>query len=286
MLKLERNVSLAQHTTFRIGGTVSYFIQPESVEEVAQAIRFAREHDLRIHVISNGSDTIFPDYHMHALVIRMDKLEGIRFVSEDTVEVLAGESLPKLAIEMEARGLSGFEYLFGIPGKVGGAVAKNAGAYGLEIKDILLSVKLVSWNGELMEVEAKHLNLRYRESDVLRYGIVVSATFKLRKDDINEIEERRKTFSRRRMQTQPYGVHTAGCMFKNPKGHSAGKLLESVGMKGERKGDIVISTKHANFFINVGNGRSEDVLYLMELAKRRVYETYGILLEEEVVVVR
>jgi len=120
----------------------------------------------------------------------------------------------------------------------------------------------------------------------LKYGILYKAVFKLKKDNPENIRKRREEFSEIRKKTQPYGIPTAGCMFKNPNGNSAGKLIESVGLKGYRIGDIKISEKHANFFINLGNGKAEDVLKLMEIAKKRVYEEYGIVLEEEVVIIR
>ncbi|MEO0202197.1 MAG: UDP-N-acetylmuramate dehydrogenase [candidate division WOR-3 bacterium] len=280
------NVLIKNHTTFKIGGYVKYFSQPQKVEDIIHIVKLSKDKNLRIIPITNGSDIIFPDYELNAIVIKLDRLKGINFVSDNIVEIMSGESLPKIAIYLENFGLSGFEYLYGIPGKIGGSVCKNAGAYGIEIKDLLLKAFVISWDGELLEIKNEELNLRYRDSDLLKYGILYKAQFKLRKDKPENIKERRLKFSERRKETQPYGIQTAGCMFKNPNGKSAGKLIESVGLKGYRIGDIVISQKHANFFINLGNGRAEDVLRLIEIAKNRVYERYGIMLEEEVVIIR
>ncbi|MEO0143318.1 MAG: UDP-N-acetylmuramate dehydrogenase [candidate division WOR-3 bacterium] len=283
---LFEKVLIKNHTTFKIGGYVKYFAQPESIEDIIYIVKLAKDKDLKIIPITNGSDIIFPDYEINAIVIKLDKMKGIDIIDEDVVEIMAGEGLAKIAIYLENLGLSGFEYLYGIPGKIGGSVCKNAGAYGIEIKDLLLKAFVVSWDGELLELKNEELNLRYRESDLLKYGILYKAQFKLKKDNPDIIRKRRLEFSERRKRTQPYGVQTAGCMFKNPNNMSAGKLIESVGLKGYRVGDVIISEKHANFFINLGDGKAEDVLKLMEIARKRVYEEYGIMLEEEVVVIR
>jgi len=280
------NEPLRNHTTIKIGGPARYFARPSSLNELKTALAFARDRGLPVYVISGGSDIVFPDRGFDGLVIRMDRLKGVERADEDVIMAYAGESIPSLAILAEQWGLSGFEYLFGIPGRIGGAVAKNAGAYGVEIKDILEEVEVVTWDGEVVRMSPGDIAIRYRESDVLRYGVVYRAWFRLRKDSPENIRRRREELSSRRMKTQPYGVATAGCMFKNPEGHSAGKLLDMAGMKGERKGDVMVSEKHANFFINLGEGRSEDVLYLLELAKKRVYEKFGIRLEEEVIILR
>ncbi|MEO0159165.1 MAG: UDP-N-acetylmuramate dehydrogenase [candidate division WOR-3 bacterium] len=283
---LFEKVLIKNHTTFKIGGYVKYFAQPEIIEDIIYIVKLAKDKDLKIIPITNGSDIIFPDYEINAIVIKLDKMKGIDIIDGDVVEIMAGEGLAKIAIYLENLGLSGFEYLYGIPGKIGGSVCKNAGAYGIEIKDLLLRAFVVSWDGELLELKNEELNLRYRESDLLKYGILYKAQFKLKKDNPDIIRKRRLEFSERRKKTQPYGVQTAGCMFKNPNNMSAGKLIESVGLKGYRVGDVIISEKHANFFINLGDGKAEDVLKLMEIAKKRVYEEYGIMLEEEVVVIR
>ncbi|MCX7948046.1 MAG: UDP-N-acetylmuramate dehydrogenase [candidate division WOR-3 bacterium] len=276
---------IKNHTTIKIGGYVKYFSQPKTLNELIYIVKLARDKDLKIIPISNGSDIIFADYDLDIVVIKLDKLKGIE-VYDDLVEIMVGEGLPRVAIYLEDLGLSGFEYLYGIPGKIGGAISKNAGAYGMEIKDLLLKAYIVSWDGELIELGKDKLNLRYRDSDVLKYGVLYKALFKLRKDSPESIKLRRESLSERRKLTQPYGVFTAGCMFKNPNGYSAGRLIESVGLKGYKIGDVVISNKHANFFINLGDGKFDDVMKLMDMAKERVYENYGILLEEEVVIVR
>ncbi|MCS7245702.1 MAG: UDP-N-acetylmuramate dehydrogenase [candidate division WOR-3 bacterium] len=276
---------IKNHTTIKIGGYVKYFSQPKTLDELIYIVKLARDKDLKIIPISNGSDIIFADYDLDIVVIKLDKLKGIE-VYDDLVEIMVGEGLPRVAIYLEDLGLSGFEYLYGIPGKIGGAISKNAGAYGMEIKDLLLKAYIVSWDGELIELGKDKLNLRYRDSDVLKYGVLYKALFKLRKDSPESIKLRRESLSERRKLTQPYGVFTAGCMFKNPNGYSAGRLIESVGLKGYKIGDVVISNKHANFFINLGDGKFDDVMKLMDMAKERVYENYGILLEEEVVIVR
>ncbi len=281
-----RNEPLRNHTTIRIGGPARYFARPSTLDELKTAIAFAMDRGIPVYVISGGSDIVFPDRGFDGLVIRMDRIRGVERVDGNLVMAHAGESIPSLAILAEQWGLSGFEYLFGVPGRIGGAVAKNAGAYGLEIGDILEEVEIVTWEGKLVRMGPEDIAIRYRESDVLKYGIVYRAWFRLRHDSPQIIRRRREEFSSRRMSTQPYGVATAGCMFKNPEGHSAGKLLDMAGMKGERRGDVMVSEKHANFFINLGEGRSEDVLYLVDLAKKRVYEEFGIRLEEEVIILR
>jgi len=278
------NVPLRDYTTFKLGGPARYFVECYSVEDVQKAVRFAIDKNLPILPLGAGSDILVSDKGFYGVVIRTFHLRKTKIV-DNRVYLGSGEPLPKVANDLSKQGLSGFEYMVGIPGTIGGGIAKNAGAHGREIKDILRRIWVVDAEGEVREVSANDLNLRYRDSDISKFGIVVEAEFNLTYDDPKNIQFRIEEFLKYREKTQPWKSRTAGCMFKNPKGLHAGKLIEEAGLKGFRIGGIKVSEKHANFFENIG-GTADDAIKLLEYVRKRVYEVFKIELEVEVVVIR
>jgi UDP-N-acetylmuramate dehydrogenase len=206
-------------------------------------------------------------------------------VEGGVVYLKAGEPLPRVAREMAERGLSGFEYIVGVPGTVGGGVAKNAGAHGKEVKDILVEAYVVDSEGYVRTFRKEELNLTYRSSALPSKGILVEAVFKLEEDDPGTIKDRMEKFLSYRERSQPWTERTAGCMFKNPPGDYAGRLIDAAGLKGFRVGGIKVSEKHANFFVNEG-GTADDAIRLIEYVRDRVREIFGIELEVEIEIVR
>ncbi len=284
VLTIRENVPLAPYTTFRLGGPARYFLDAQTVEDVVEGIRFARERNLRVLPLGAGSDVLVSDAGYDGVVIRLLRLRGKR-INGTYVYAMAGEPLPKLARELAEEGLSGFEYLVGVPGTVGGGVAKNAGAHGGEIKDILEEAYVVDEEGEIKVVGGDSLSLSYRTSALPDMGILVEAKFSLTEDDPRRILGKMEEFIRYREKTQPWKEKTAGCMFKNPPGGYAGKLIEEAGLKGFRIGGVRVSEKHANFFINEG-GTADDAIRLIDHVRERVFKVFGIELEVEIEIVR
>lgn len=281
-----RNEPLKTHTSFRIGGPAEYFCEPENVEEIKEALIFAKNRRLRVSVIGAGSNLLVPDMGVRGLVIKLAggldwiKIEGGR------VKAGAGVLISKLLKVLSDKELGGLEFLAGIPGTVGGAVAMNAGAWGNEIGGFTESIKAVDLKegGEIAEI--KELEFGYRKSAVLKNPWIVSeATFRLRRKSKKEIEEKIEEYLLKRKALQPPGLPNCGSVFKNPTPKScppAGWLIEAAGCKGLRVGDARVSEKHANFIENLGEAKANDVIKLMAHVQKRVRDKFKILLEPEV----
>ncbi|NPB04366.1 MAG: UDP-N-acetylmuramate dehydrogenase [Thermotogae bacterium] len=282
--RIQENVPLAPYTTFRLGGPARYFLDAHSVEDVVEGINFARAKEVPILPLGAGSDILIGDRGFNGLVIRLVALRGMN-VERNQVLLKTGEALPKVARILADRGLSGFEYLAGIPGTIGGGVAKNAGAHGKEIGDMLVEAYVVGEDGYIRTLPKEELNLDYRTSALPELGILLEAKFRLSEDDPHLIRGRMERFLAYREEHQPWRERTAGCMFKNPPGHYAGKLIEEAGLKGFRIGGVKVSEKHANFFVNEG-GTADDAVRLIEYVRDRVYKVFGIELEVEIEILK
>jgi UDP-N-acetylmuramate dehydrogenase len=206
-------------------------------------------------------------------------------LDEDVVEAEAGLSLQRLVQFSIQKSLTGLEPFFGIPGTVGGGLAMNAGAWGVELKDILLSTALMNEEGEVMEKPRQKLKFYYRRLAIPPSWIILKGRFQLKKGKKEEILERVKSYSEMRKRTQPLDYPSAGSIFKNPAEGPAGRWIEESGLKGFRIGQAMVSDRHANFIINLGKSTAQDVINLMECVERKIYEEKGISLEREVRVV-
>ncbi|MFN3813596.1 MAG: UDP-N-acetylmuramate dehydrogenase [Aquificaceae bacterium] len=281
-MRVERKVPLAPYTSMRIGGLASFMYFPENYKDVSMAIEEAKCRGLPLFVLGRGSNTIFGNYK--GVVVNMRKLKGLEVSCREGSCHVSAEcgvllsELIKISLELN---LDGIYKLGGFPATVGGAVSMNAGAFGYEICRNLKRVLFVNWEGEIQELEKEDLNFSYRSSPFPEKGIVLRAEFEFTLNPLNVMEEY-TYIKRKRKRTQPINMFTCGSMFKNPKGDYAGRLLEKVNMKGYRVGDVIFSDVHANFLVNLGDGKFADVLKLTCEAKRRVYEEFGINLEEEV----
>ena len=280
---ISENIHIARFTTMGVGGTVKYYAEPESIEELSFLIKWAFDKEIPYFVLGGGSDVIFDDKEFPLLVINMGKFRNFEF--EDTgVSAQAGVNLNKLIRECAIRGLSGLENLFGIPGTIGGAVSKNAGAYGVEVKDLITGARIMNSEGNIETLGRSELGLSYRESSF--DGILIEASFSLSEGDPDKIQQQMKEIIKKRNLTQPRGK-TSGCIFKNPEPDlSAGYLLDRARLKGFRIGGAMFSDIHANFIVNVDNASAEDIFSLIDEGKRRVFEKFGIKLEEEVVIIK
>jgi UDP-N-acetylmuramate dehydrogenase len=273
---------LARHTYFGIGGETTAYIEISTISELAALARFHKQWNIPIAVIGRGSNLLVSDTGFKGIGVRLvgelAKLE----VDGDVVSVGAGLSLPRLSKAMSRRGLSGVEFALGIPGSVGGALIMNAGAWGSSFGDVVTNVTVMNNAGDLVELTHAEANFEYRHSGLDTYFCVTGATLKLEPGDVDTITERMQTFYKQKVETQPFAEENAGCMFKNPPGDSAGRLIDISGLKGYRIGGAEVSTVHGNFILNIDNATATDVLNLVAYIQQQVREKTGISLQTEV----
>ncbi len=275
---------LSKVTSFGVGGPADIFVLPEDEEDVLEIIEFSRERKLPLTFIGRGTNLLIRDGGVKGIVVSLkDGLNHIEMTKE-CVNVGAGVPLPYLAKFLMDRGISGFEFAWGIPGTVGGAVIMNAGAFGGSISDFLQEVVTLTYEGRRKTYKKKDLKFSYRKSAFQkRREIVVSVKFCFeRRDDPDKIFNRMKEIEVIRKKTQPIGAKTAGSIFRNPKGDYAGRLIEKVGLKGARIGGAIVSRVHANFIENTGNARARDIEELILYIEKVVKERTGIELSREV----
>ncbi len=293
------NEPLSAYTSIKIGGPVDVMVFPEDPESLKNVLVSAGRGGIPFFVVGAGTNILIKDGGVQGIAISLksfEKIERIRNIGEITrgsfpatdpedlivLFVEAGVLLGNLINVTKKNGYSGIEALAGIPGTIGGAVSMNAGSFGTEIKDVIVSVALMRTDGEIAIMEKDTLAFSYRNSNIPNNTIILSASIVLKKDNPEHIGVRIKEFLRQRKGTQPAGESSAGCIFKNPKGNYAGRLIDAAGCKGMGRGDAAVSSVHANYFINKNAATSKDVIELMEAVKERVSEFSGILLEPEI----
>lgn len=283
---LLENEPLCEHTSFRIGGPARLFAKPENTRQLIALLVFAWGHDLKFAVIGNGSNLLAPDEGYDGLVIRTPDSSPV-WQEDGTVTVSAGYSMSRLSAEAAKRGLNGLTFAQGIPGTVGGAVVMNAGAYGGQIADTLVSGKCITPDGIRTLTAAEH-RLSYRHSVYAENPdwVCAEATFRLTPGNPEQIAAEMADFAQRRRDKQPLEWPSAGSTFKRPEGHFAGKLIEDAGLKGFAVGGAQVSEKHAGFVINKGGATCADVLSLMEAVSDKVYAQFGVRLEPEVKILK
>jgi UDP-N-acetylenolpyruvoylglucosamine reductase len=281
-VKIEEGVPLARHTTLGTGGPARFFARPETIEELAEALRFASEHELAVAVVGLGSNLLVTDESVDRLVLRL--AGELAAVAVDGDRIVAGGGAPNAVVLHRAReaGLGGFEFACAIPGTTGGGVWMNAGAYGGDFAQVLDRALVVSAAGTRWMTPSE-LGLAYRRSDLEHGRVVARVELRLVPRPPEEIKRTTADLQSRRKAAQPTNKRTFGSVFKNPEHElTAGRMLEACGLKGYRIGGAQISPKHANFIENAGDARSEDALALMAEARRRAFEQFGVDLRHEV----
>ncbi len=273
---------LSLHTTFRIGGKASFFIEPEDVVDLRRVVVSAKRSQMPLKIIGAGSNILVRDEGVEAAVL---KLSAPFFwkTSFDRERVRAGSgiSLGRLQQTARARSLSGVEFLAGIPGSLGGALVMNAGAWGRCMGDLVENVRVMDHNGKIKVIPRGKIRFGYRSSSLAEY-IILGARLKLHKKNKKEIDSVLKEYKRLRKEAQDYSSSSAGCVFKNPPGESAGRLIDLCGLKGKKRGGARVSPKHANFIVNQNKAKAVDVLRLMEEIKKKVKQKFNIGLEPEI----
>ena len=279
--EVRANEPLSRHTTFQIGGPCDVMVFPETAEALADVIRVCSEEDQPYFVLGKGSNVLVSDQGIRGVVIATERLQRL-VVDGTTVTASAGLSLINVSKACAELGLSGLEFASGIPGTLGGGCAMNAGAYGGELKDVLVWADVLL-DGELHRLSRDEMEMGYRSTMPLRRGaIVVSACFELQSDDPEAIQERMRDLANRRREKQPLNLPSAGSTFKRPEGHFAGALIEQCELKGCTIGGAQVSEKHAGFIVNVGDATAADILNLIEHVQRVVRAQTGVHLETEV----
>lgn len=274
---------LSAHCTFRTGGECDVFIEVCSAEALCELIAFARKTGVRYIVLGNGSNVLFEDSGYRGVILHIgQKLNSIS-ADDEIITAFAGASLTRVCSVALDNSLTGLEFAYGIPGFVGGAVFMNAGAYGGEIKDVLVSADVVTANGELVTKNVNELDMSYRHSSLMENEcVVVSAKFKLAKGVRNEIKAKMDDLMGRRKDKQPIEYPSAGSTFKRPEGQFAGALIEKSGLRGYAVGGACVSEKHCGFVINKGGASSADIMQVIKDVQKTVLENTGFLLECEV----
>ena len=276
---------MRQFTSMKVGGSADSLFFPRNVDELKKVVRYARRKKIPLLVLGKGTNLVVRDKGVRGWVVNLTQgMKKIRMDGE-IVEAEAGLPLQRLVQFSIQKGLTGLEPFSGIPGTVGGGVAMNAGAWGAELKDVLLSVTLMREDGEIVKRSRSRLRFSYRGLVIPSSWIILKGRFRLKKGKREKILERVKSYSEIRKKKQPLDYPSAGSIFKNPKEGAAGKWIEEAGLKGVRIGQAMVSDRHANFIINLGRAKAEEVIRLMEIVEKKVYEEKGISLEREVKVV-
>lgn len=281
--RIRQNEPMKNHTTFRVGGPADIFLTP-SAEELPAVLSVCREERVPVTVIGNGSNLLVGDQGIRGVVICIGSgMRGIR-VDGEKIFLEAGVTLAAAAQQAAKAGLTGLEFASGIPGTFGGAVVMNAGAYGGEMKDVIVSVRVISEDGEILTLSKEELDLSYRHSVIPERGyLVIDGELLLtREKDPDQITERMEELKKKRIEKQPLEYPSAGSTFKRPEGYFAGKLIMDAGLRGFSVGGAAVSEKHCGFVINKGNATAADICALMDEVTRIVKEKYAVTLEPEV----
>lgn len=280
-----KDISLKKYNTYRLDVKCGYLIYPGTVEELTNLLKYLKENNINYFILGGGSNIILAKPYFD-VVIKLDKLNNIK-IKENIVTAEAGVSLIYLANLCMNNNLNGLAFAGGIPGMVGASTAMNAGAYKEDMASIVKEVKVVTPELEVITLTNKDLNYSYRNSFLKEHKdyICTEVTLEMSYLDKDKIKETMTSRKKRRIDTQPLDKPSAGSVFRNPEGLSAGKLIEDAGLKGYKIGGAKISTKHANFIVNTGDTTYEDILELIDYTKKKIKEIYNIdlILEQEII---
>lgn len=280
------NADMSQFTTLKIGGKADVLIQPSSVDELKKIIDAAKQNNVKLTFIGNGSNILVRDKGVRGAVIKFGKNFAAYNINGNVIEVLSGISMAKIASVAAENSLTGFEFASGIPGTIGGGIVMNAGAYKGELADVVFEVDALCADGTVKTFTKDQLDFSYRHScfsgtDML----VLKAKIKLNKGNKEEIIARINEFSAKRRTTQPLEYPSAGSAFKRPQNGYAAAMIDECGLKGFAIGGAEVSQKHAGFVINKNNATASDVIDLLNAVKEKVFAKFGTMLETEIVTI-
>ena len=285
-LKVKSDEPLARYTSMKIGGPADYFIEAQDDAALRQVLPLLRRHGAALCLLGNGSNVLISDRGVRGAVIRLGGIfKRVEWREDETgvwAEVGAACSVTQLVREAARRGYAGLEFAEGIPGTMGGALVMNAGAYGSEFEKIVDQVEGVTREGGVARFARTQLNFTYRDSNLPPGMVVTRVRLRLSKQEASQVSSKLRELVTRRKSSQPSGYPNSGSMFRNPPGDFAGRLIEAAGLKGKRIGQAQISERHANFIVNLGAAKADDVRQLMDLARAEVKQHFGVELTAEV----
>ena len=283
------NEPMSKHTSFKTGGPAEIYITGKTIKQIQDVLKFSKQNNIKLYIIGNGSNLLISDEGIKGIVLKIS-LENIQIEEkEDNVIIIAGAGVKIMALAqiLKKDGITGFEELAGIPGTMGGANYMNAGAYGKELKDIIVSTKAINKEtGEIETLKNEEQELKYRSSIFKnRKYIIIETMLNLQKGIPEEIERKMNDFLNQRKEKQPIEYPSAGSTFKRGERFITAKLIDECGLKGYQIGGAQISEKHAGFIINKNNATSKDILDLIKYTKKKVFEKFGVQIEEEVEII-
>lgn len=287
--KIRINEPMSNHTTFKLGGVADVLVMPQTTEELVACIKYAKKEDMPITIVGNGSKLLVLDGGIRGMVIKLASKFASATFDGEVIHALSGISLPYLAGLAKKNGLSGLEFACGIPATLGGAIFQNAGAYDGDMSKVVEEVTYLDEECNLKTITKDKLQFGYRSSffktNKNKGYVIVSAKLRLKKGNLEEIENLMNENTEKRRSKQPLEYPSAGSVFKRPEGYFVGKLVDDAGLKGKHIGGAEVSVKHSGFIINKGNATSKDVTDLIELIKKEVFEKFGVRLEEEIIII-
>ena len=285
-LKVKANEPLARYTSMKIGGPADYFIEAEDDTALCQVVALLRRHNTAMCLLGNGSNVLVSDRGVRGAVVHLaGNFKRVEWRADESgawANVGAAYAVAQLAREAARRGYGGLEFAEGIPGTMGGALVMNAGAYGSEFEKIVDQVEGVTQDGGSARFTRMQMNFTYRDANLPAGMVVTRVRLRLRKEEAAQVSSKLRELMTRRKSSQPSGHPNSGSMFRNPPGDFAGRLIEAAGLKGQRIGQAQISERHANFIINFGGAKADDVRRLMDLARTEVKRLFGVELAAEV----
>ena len=286
-VEINFSVTLAEHTSFRVGGPVSCLLRPNNLAGLQSVVRVLIQHNCPYFILGRGSNLLVSDSGSSAAAISLENgfSQAERLDDAGRIKVGAGLKLSKLLRFCLQEKLGGLEFIIGIPGSIGGALRMNAGTQVGSMADVCEAVDLLFSDGSLARLSGSQLHFSYRKLELPPGAVLLEAEFSLTPSTRGRIRKRLRAMLEARKEKQPWRLPSAGSVFKNPPGEFAGRLIEGAGLKGYRIGDAQISPKHANFIVNLGQASSMDILTLIRLAQKKVAEKYGVQLELEIEVI-
>lgn len=281
--RVERNISLSDYTTYRVGGKAMAIVYPKNTKKLIELLKLINDAGVKYKILGNGSNLLFSDKNFEGIIIKLSEFDEISFFGGNKVRVGAGYLLPKLSLLTAKKGLAGLEFASGIPGTVGGAVFMNAGAYKSDMGYVVQEVKVLTPDYKIITLENKEMNFHYRSSFLQAHPdyICLEVVIKLKKGDKELLSDVIRERRARRIESQPLEYPSAGSVFRNPDGNFAGKMIEDLGLKGYRNGGAMVSSKHANFIINYDNATGSDIKELIDYVHDEVLKKYDVDLKVE-----
>lgn len=274
---------MKNHTSFKVGGPTDFLVKPRNEEEIKELVSLLKKENIPYLIIGNGSNLLVKDGGIRGVVIKIADSFNEFKIEGNTIYAQSGALLSFMGKAILNESLTGFEFAAGIPGTLGGAIAMNAGAYGGEMKDIVKTVKIMDFEGNIFDLSNEEMEFSYRKSIISKKDyIVLSAVIELKEGNFEEIRESMRELTKSRVTKQPLTLPSAGSTFKRPEGYFAAKLIEDSGLKGLTLRGAQVSDKHSGFVVNLGDATAKDILDLIYVVKSTVNSKFGVMLEEEV----